>query len=680
MDPQTPSPSSSFSPFSQQSQDNNNAEEQQHPSSPLINAEGASMLTQSSSPNSDAPKQQSGGELERHPKGKRKRTAAKDKAILEAAYNANAKPDKAARLDIVKRVSLNEKEVQIWFQNRRQNDRRKSRPLSPEEIAALRYGGMQMLSSDPLLPHNHPVANNHDTDANCNGDASLPQLPEQPGMSPPPFLRSGSAASNPSSDEAETDKAEQKLPSEARPHTREGSVEGSNANLELAAAAMQRKETSAVDATPQRNPLSQSFSSSIGYLSNRWNTSSFSTPATLSRGADDSFKLDYFPPSTSPCAHSSGSLPPPSSSQSSQIRLSLSLEGKAEVVATVPSPPRLTPPRPSAEELQALGAAIRRPSLQRSHSASPVITLPPISLLTNSLPVSSPSAATTGKLPPRLTRGRSRDVHAWEFCCDAESREDPLITQAKHESSGSAIAAISLLRSTSASASTTGGGSPLQPSGSAKRNATVSKVAAPRGERLAKKPRLFGRAYSSVARLQTDLLDNDDKDSDKVAITRLMSPSGGGADSDKENWSPDEEGNPQLPLFRAPQRRPLPSSSGLDKRNARRRGSPGRVLHEQRSLFGHARSNTAPWGSVGLKQQQQQQQQQKRGQTWPDIYEDNSENNEREESSPARRRPAAVPTSDDEVERFMRGEVSPSKKGDVDAVAGLLSLSQGNWR
>lgn len=39
--------------------------------------------------------------------------SAKDKAILEAAYNANPKPDKPARLDIVKRVSLNEKEVQV---------------------------------------------------------------------------------------------------------------------------------------------------------------------------------------------------------------------------------------------------------------------------------------------------------------------------------------------------------------------------------------------------------------------------------------------------------------------------------------------------------------------------------------------------------------------------------------
>jgi hypothetical protein len=33
-----------------------------------------------------------------------------------------------------------------------------------------------------------------------------------------------------------------------------------------------------------------------------------------------------------------------------------------------------------------------------------------------------------------------------------------------------------------------------------------------------------------------------------------------------------------------------------------------------------------------------------------------------------------------EVEKFMCGEISPSKKGDLDCVQGLLSLSQGNWR
>lgn len=35
--------------------------------------------------------------------------------ILEDAYNNNPKPDKQARLDIVSRVSLNEKEVQVRF-------------------------------------------------------------------------------------------------------------------------------------------------------------------------------------------------------------------------------------------------------------------------------------------------------------------------------------------------------------------------------------------------------------------------------------------------------------------------------------------------------------------------------------------------------------------------------------
>ncbi|KAJ5808463.1 hypothetical protein N7474_009732 [Penicillium riverlandense] len=61
-----------------------------------------------------------------------------DHAVLEAEYQKNPKPDKVARASIVSRVSLGEKEVQIWFQNRRQNDRRKSKPLQPHELLALR--------------------------------------------------------------------------------------------------------------------------------------------------------------------------------------------------------------------------------------------------------------------------------------------------------------------------------------------------------------------------------------------------------------------------------------------------------------------------------------------------------------------------------------------------------------
>ncbi|KAL4810347.1 hypothetical protein BDV18DRAFT_56261 [Aspergillus unguis] len=65
---------------------------------------------------------------------KRRRTSPEDHAILEAEYQRNPKPDKTSRANIVSRVSLGEKEVQIWFQNRRQNDRRKSKPLQPHEL------------------------------------------------------------------------------------------------------------------------------------------------------------------------------------------------------------------------------------------------------------------------------------------------------------------------------------------------------------------------------------------------------------------------------------------------------------------------------------------------------------------------------------------------------------------
>jgi hypothetical protein len=36
-----------------------------------------------------------------------------DQAILEAEYKRNSKPDKAARIEILKKVSLGEKELQV---------------------------------------------------------------------------------------------------------------------------------------------------------------------------------------------------------------------------------------------------------------------------------------------------------------------------------------------------------------------------------------------------------------------------------------------------------------------------------------------------------------------------------------------------------------------------------------
>ncbi|BDD57082.1 hypothetical protein MPDQ_000494 [Monascus purpureus] len=77
---------------------------------------------------------------------KRRRTSPQDHKVLEEEYQRNPKPDKATRAVITKRVSLGEKEVQVWFQNRRQNDRRRSKPLEPHELVGPKSG---MTVTDP---------------------------------------------------------------------------------------------------------------------------------------------------------------------------------------------------------------------------------------------------------------------------------------------------------------------------------------------------------------------------------------------------------------------------------------------------------------------------------------------------------------------------------------------------
>lgn len=191
-----------------------------------------------------------------------------------------------------------------------------------------------------------------------------------------------------------------------------------------------------------------------------------------------------------------------------------------------------------------------------------------------------------------------------------------MTAQAENESNGSAIAAISLLRSSSAI---------LQPS-STKRNASVSRAP----QRQAKKAKLT-RTSSTFARLESNDQDAEKRDAGKVKVSMLVSPT----DSDKENWSPDEDHH---------RRRPLPASA-VKTQNPRRLG---RVLQDHRGpamLSNRSQTAPSPLGSKSIE-----------------IYEDGRRSRE------------------DDVEKFMRGDVSPSKKPDMDCVAGLLSLSQGAWR
>lgn len=284
----------------------------------------------------------------------------------------------------------------------------------------------------------------------------------------------------------------------------------------------------------------------------------------------------------------------------------MSLDGKAELIAADLSPHREYSARPSSSGSTLPQHRIR--GLQRSHSSIPFGPQPRL-------------FSVNGPLAPRLPRGRSRDSRNWEFFCDSETR-DELTTQAEHESNGSAVAAISLLRSASNSA--------LKSSAN-KRNAPPSRQDMSNQE---KRPKL-GRAMSSLARLQnTGNTSLKIPRSNKGKPVLMGSPSG---DSDKENWLPDGESG-------TTRRRPLPSS---------RPDIPSQmVLGENSTVPTHA---TNFGGGKNRRR--------KATQAEPRIFEDG-------ESGGASQ----------EVERFMRGEVSPSKKGDLDCIQGLLSLSQGNWR
>lgn len=372
-------------------------------------------------------------------------------------------------------------------------------------------------------------------------------------------------------------------------------------------------------------------------------------------------------------------LPPP---QSSKYRLSMSVEGKAELVPQ-PSPPRLSP-----SALSDSFVPPDRPHLYRSHSAADSVTLPPISTFAAPFepamvpPVQSLSLLQPQpRLPPRgLYRSRSRDVHAWEMACEANSGEhrDELTAYAERESSGSAIAAISLLRTLSSSSHS----SPISHTGHVLQSNTTKRNARPSAQNHnhhAKKPKL-GRASSSVARLQNTFVntttdkppmrrqetDADVEDIKKVKMSMLLSPSGN--DSDKENWSPNEVGHQTFHGSQPPPagRRPLPSAP-LAKNipSATSHNSRRRVLEDGTNRFMLGRASTAPTAR------------RRNGQTPIEIFEDGGDE---ADASDDEEEPCHTESADDEVEKFMRGDVSPSKKGAASAIAGLLALSQGAWR
>ena len=195
-------------------------------------------------------------------------------------------------------------------------------------------------------------------------------------------------------------------------------------------------------------------------------------------------------------------------SQSSHVRLSMSLEGAVKVKTTdaeTPSPPKQRAPPPTVPS--------RAPaSLQRSKS---VITL--------SSNVSQESAGKPKVKSVGGQFGRSRDARTWEFYCDGDARE-ALSAHAEDERTGSAVGTINLIRSQSQTS---------RAQSMTERSGGSNTKNAPMSQRTVKHK--LSRARSSMARLQDTnqtLVKPSMKEADPSG---LRSPSG---DSDKENWAP----------------------------------------------------------------------------------------------------------------------------------------------
>ena len=433
---------------------------------------------------------------------KRKRTSPEDQAVLEAYYARDPKPDKAARLELVKKVALGEKEVQvsleanlsssavltndlqIWFQNRRQSSRRKSRPLLPHEIAQyqLSKSGVapDVTPSGPLPdpPQHHPQSEGrHSVSAPLEDSASRQTLPGS--AEPEPNKQSEDSSSPPDIRRVAQDASENVA------HPRQSSF------------AFSSQPTESV--TSFEAPLSSTVS--LGQPAN---------PRSAPVFYDGRPEGGMLPAHAHPSRPGS---PRRVRKSSSFVRLSMNSEGGAEVIAKDTSSP--SPPRASMS--QSIYSGITGPAVSSTSDAT----------------TSQASASMTGTTLHRASSGRSRDSRAWEFWCDKDCRSE-LEQKAEKEASGSAADAIQLLRSTS--------GRNILGAVPAKRNS------APRGhshgsKRLRREGRMpLQRSSTSNGRLQGKELEPSSKRVPKLKDTKsVLSVHIPGNDSDKENWSPNSD-------------------------------------------------------------------------------------------------------------------------------------------
>ncbi|EGE07498.1 homeobox transcription factor [Trichophyton equinum CBS 127.97] len=298
---------------------------------------------------------------------RRRRTSPEDHAILEAEYRLNPKPDKATRASIVSRVSLGDKEVQIWFQNRRQNDRRKSKPLHPNELSP----NTQELESSQKTVDASP-SNTQNGNLNSNADDSY-----------------GNTLGTPSQSSSNCQCEHNIAPSQ---------LEGS--------------QTSTTSAKSQENQCRFCFAVSEprlrGQLSSGKRKRADSGVSGLGIGELENGRRSF------------------GSTNSPSLRLSLSFDGEAVVRGEdekTPSPPKIRDSLRIA--FSADGEAVVRTAGEPSPSPSRNRTSTPLSLQSRLRSLRRTSSAVSfGSKSPDAANifGRSRDSRRWELYCDTDAR------------------------------------------------------------------------------------------------------------------------------------------------------------------------------------------------------------------------------------------------------------------
>ena len=279
---------------------------------------------------------------------------------------------------------------QIWFQNRRQSSRRKSRPLLPHEIARYQFSGSATGSRT------------------CSSES-----PPSSDASNQSHAKSEDLAVNEGELSREVEIGRTEGLQEYEKKTAPGQAGFSGKIVKTVLSSSFRRVQRGHSHCPDKVDATMRPAGAPGYLANRR-----SAPYL---GPRQSFGRADTVQDTAP-----GREIHKKERTASFVRLSMTSEGGAMVTTKDASSP--SPPRPQQVLL-----------LTTSISRQPMPSLAGLTALSSQSPK---------ELAPRTSTGHSRDSRAWEFWCDKDARVE-LEKKAEKDASGSAADAIGLLRSAS---------------------------------------------------------------------------------------------------------------------------------------------------------------------------------------------------------------------------------------